>query len=327
MTTMLTQLGFVDEVAYGTPLTPTRFFEYTSESVKLQMGRIQSAGLRAGTRTPRADRFQPQRNGAAGGLVFDVPTKGFGYLLKHMLGTVSTGVVVDSNFTHTGTEGSLTGDFFTAQLNRPLNPSGTAQPFTYHGGKIVDWELACDVDGVLMTSLGCDFEDEDTSTALATAVYPASYNVFTWAQGAVTFGGTSVELKSFKVAGKNGLNVDRRYIRNSTLKKEPVESVMREYTWSAQMDFSDLVQYNRYRDALAANTLMQIIATFQGPVAHGGTTLPSLVVTMPAARVDAADVNISGPEELMIDVSGIGMTPAAGGSPVTIAYTTTDATP
>lgn len=160
MTTLNTQLGVVDESTYGTPVVVSRFFEYNSEDISPDQGRTESAGLRVGNRTRRADRYEPFRRGAAGSLMFDVPTKGFGFWLKHMLGTVASGTIVDSNYTHTGTEGSLLGKFFTTQLNRPFNPSGTAQAFTYHGGKVADWELSCDLDGVLVASLGCDFEDE-----------------------------------------------------------------------------------------------------------------------------------------------------------------------
>ena len=326
MSTMLTQLGLVDESTYGTPVVVTRFLEFTSESIKLDQGRVQSTGLRTGQRTPRSDRFQPYRKGAAGNIVLDVPTKGFGFFLKHMLGTVATAGPTDSNFTHTGTEGSLLGDFFTTQFNRPFNPSGTTQAFTYEGCKIPSWELSCDLDGVLVATIDVDAEDENTTTGLATAVYATSFNVFTWAQGSMTIAAAAAEIKNFKVSGNNGLNTDRRYLRASTLKKEPVESTMREYAWEAVMDFSDLTQYNRFRDALATNTTAAIVATFSGPVAHAGATLPSLTITIPAARFDVADINIGGPEELMISLSGVALSNGTN-SPVTIAYVTTDATP
>lgn len=326
MTTMLTQVGTKNETVYGTPLVVDHFFEFNSETVKLQMNRVRSSGLRSGSRVDRSDRVQPARVGASGAFVFDVPTKGFPFWLVHMLGTVATGTVTDSNYTHTGTVGSLLGDFFTWQVNRPFNPSGTAQAFTYEGGKVASWELSCDVDGVLVCTLNLDFEDENTATALASAVYPTAYNVFTWAQGAITIAAASAEISNFKIGGNNGLDVNRRYMRNSTLKKEPVESTKRSYPWSATMDFSDLVQYNRFRDALASNSVAAIVATWQGPIAHAGATLPSVVVTIPVAEFDVADVNISGPAELKIGISGVALYDGTN-SPVTIAVTTTDVTP
>lgn len=328
MSTLNTQLGVVNEAAYGTPLTPTRFFEYNSESIALDQPRIESAGMRPSMFFDRVDRFQPYRKGAAGSIEFDVPTKGFGFWLQHLFGSVATAGPVDSNYTHTATVASLLGKFFTLQINRPFNPSGTAQAFTYEGGKVVGWEFSCDVDGVLVCKLDLDFEDENTSTALATASYPTDYRIFTFAGGSVTIGGSSVEVKSFKVAGTNGLNVDRRYMRAAgPLKKEPLATDRRAATFDLEADFSDLTQYNRFRDALAANTVAQIVATFNGPIAHAGATLPSLTFTLPACRFDKAAVNVSGPSELMQSISGVVLDPATGASPITCAYVTTDVTP
>lgn len=328
MTTMNTQLGVVDESTYGTPVTVTRFFEYNKESIKLEQGRVESAGLRSGMRTLRSDRFEPYRIGAAGDIELDVPTKGFGYWLKHMLGAISTSAVVDSNYTHTAVEGSLLGDFFTLQLNRPFHPSGTNQPFTYEGCKVSKWELGCDVDGVLVATLSIDAEDENTSTGLAAASYPSDYRIFSFNGAALTIGGSSIDITNFKVSCDNALKTDRRYMRASSLKREPVEDGMRTYEWSCTTDFTDLTQYNRFRDAARVNNLAAIVATFDGPIAHGGATLPRVTVTIPAARFDAADLNIDGPEALMQDLSGVALFDAAGStSPVTIAYRSTDVTP
>lgn len=324
MTTLNTQLGIVDEVTYGTPVTVTRFVEYTSESMQLQMGRVESPALRTGTRVLRSDRFEPYRIGAAGRVQFDVPTKGFGLWLKHMLGTAAIATVVDANQTQTFTVGSLLGDMFTMQIGKPFNPSGTVQAFTYHGCKVTDWTLSCDLDGFLMADIGIDAEDEDNSTALAVASYPTDFRCFSFVGAAMTIGGSSIEIKNFSLSGDNALDTDRRYLRASALKKEPVENGMRSYEWSATADFSDLTQYNRFASATRAGALAAIVATFDGPVAHGGTTLPRLEITIPAARFDAVDVSVSGPEALMQDLSGVALFDGTN-SPVTITYRTTDA--
>ncbi len=326
MTTMASQLGIVDEVTFGTPVTVTKFYEYNSESIELMQGRVESKGLRATRRVQRADRFEPFRRGAAGTVELDVPTKGFGYWLKHMMGTVASSAAVDSNYTHTGTIGSLLGDFFTLQVNRPFNPSGTAQAFTYHGCKVTGWELAMDLDGKLVCSLDIDAEDEDTTTGLATASYPSDARVFTFAGAALTIAATSVEVKNFRVSGSNGLNVNRRFLRSSSLKKEPVENEERSYEWEVEVEFESLTQYNRFRDGARASTLAAIVATFDGPIAHGGATLPRLTVTMPMCRFDKAPMNVSGPEALMQTLSGVALDDA-GNDAISLAYRSTDVTP
>ena len=325
MTTMNTQLGVVDEVTYGTPVTVTRFFEFNKWSVALDQARVESAGMRSGTRTARADRFEPYTKGAGGSFELDVPTKGFGFWLKHMLGTVVAGSVVDSNYTHTATEGTLLGDMFTAQVNKPFHPAGTAQAHTYHGCKLTKWELACDVDGVLVFSGDIDAEDEDTSTGLASASYPSDYRVFSFAGASMTFAAGAVELKNFKVGADLGLDVERRFLRGSTLKKEPTENAMRTYSWSADLEHTSLANYDRYRSATRVGALAAIVATFNGPIAHAGTTLPQVTVTLPLARFDACKFDIEGPAGLMDSLSGVALSDT--GSPMTVTFRSTDITP
>lgn len=327
MTTMDSQLGVVDEVTYGTPVTVTRFFEFNELGFDPQHGRVESKGIRPGTRTQRSDRFEPYPMGAKCPIVLDVPTKGFGWWLKHMLGAVATGTVTDANYVHTGTEASLLGDFFTMQANFPLNPAGTSQPVTLHGCKVESWELSCDSEGVLMASIDIDAEDYDSTTGLATASYPTDYRIFSFAGASLEIASTSVDIYNFTVSGDNNLDTDRRYLRASALKKEPVENGFRTYEWGCTVDFDSLTQFNRFRAAARADTLAEIVATFDGPIAHGGTTLPRLEVTIPAARFDATGgPAISGPEALKLDLSGIA-TDDGTNSPVTITYRTTDATP
>lgn len=325
MTTLSSQLGVKDESTYGTPVTVDRFYEYTSESIELDVQRVESKQLRATTRVLRQDRFMPNKKGASGSVSMDVPTKGWGWWLKHMLGTSATTGPTDANYTHTGTVGSLLGDFFTLQVNRPFHPSGTAQAFTYHGGKIASWELGCEVDGNLTFTANCDFEDEDTSTGLASVSYPTDFRIFTFVGGSLTIAGSSVDITSIKVAGDNKLMTDRHFIRGSTLKKEPVEADFREITWEVGADFDSLTQRNRYVAAAAASTYAEIIATFDGPIAHGGSTVPRVTITIPAARFDAASATVGGPEPLTQTLSGMALDDGTN-SPLTVAYRTTDST-
>ena len=326
MTTMNTQLGVVDEVTYGTPVVVTRFFEFNSCGVKLVPGNTESKAMRRAQRTPRADRTEPYIVGAEGAVEFDVPTKGFGFFLKHMLGTVVSGTIVDSNYTHTGTEGSLLGDFFTMQANKPLNPAGTDQAHTYEGCKIKSWELKCDVDGVLVCTIDVDAETENTAIGLATASYPTSYRVFSWTGGAITFAAGAVELKSFSIKCDNNLDTNRRFMRGSQLKKEPLENGMRSYTWAAEAEHTSLANFDRMRSATQPGKQAAIVATFQGPIAHGGATLPALVVTVPVARFDKVEFDLGGTEGLMDSMSGVVLSDGTN-SPVSLAYTTTDVTP
>lgn len=320
------QIGFADESVYGTPVTVSRFFEYNSEGIAESEGRTEGDPLRVGTYARRSDRFTPYFAGAAGTVQLDVMSKGFGYFLKHMLGTVATtGPAETVVYTHTGTVGELLGDYFTCQVNRPFHPSGTNQAFTYSGGKVTEWTLSNSVDGNLVLDLGMDFQQVATATALASASYPSGMDNLTWAGGVVTVGGTQFDVTEISVSGNNGLDVERRQIRGNTLKKEPTAG-RREITWSLSADFDSLTQRNRAHAAARADALASIVATWNGPTLAGTTLYPQYKVTIPAARFDSWEAAAAGPDAISQSLSGVGLFDGTN-SAISVAYQTVDTTP
>jgi len=323
----LAQLGVKDESTYGTPVTVDRFFEFNAESLKLDMGRVESKGHRTGGLVMRSDRTVPYRKGAGGDVALDVLSKGFGFWLKHMLGSVATAGPTDSAYTHTGTIGYIAGDSFTAQVGR-AKIDNTVQPFTYHGCKVASWKLACNVDGLLVASLSIDAEDEDTSTSLATASYPASMEPLSFVGGTIEFDAGAVDVFSAEVACNNNLWMERRFQRASgTLKKEPIDQGDRQVTWSCDAEFDSTTHYDKFRSATMAGMYAAVTMQWTALGLIGATSVPTVLVTLPKARFDAAEgINVAGTGRIRVKYSG----PAhfdGTNSAVTVAYTTADATP
>ncbi|MGH9460370.1 MAG: phage tail tube protein [Vicinamibacteria bacterium] len=326
MATLDHQLGTVDEVTYGTLITPTRFHEYNSESIEETEGRTEGDPLRAGTFVQRNDRFTPYFSGAGGPIQVDVLSKGFGFWLKHMLGSVATtGPAETTVFTHTGTVGSLMGDSFTAQVNRPFSPSGTNQPFAYLGGKVAQWSLSNAVDGNLICDLTCDFQNVDTATGLAVAAYPTAMEPLTWVGGVINIGGLAYDITEISVSGDNSINGDRRQIRGNSLKKEPTNG-RRAIEFSINADFDSMAQRNRAHATTRAAALASITATWTAPTLIGSTLFPALTLTIPAARFDKWKAATEGPDALMQELSGVVRYDGTN-SPVSVAYQTLDTTP
>jgi hypothetical protein len=321
------QLMFGVESTYGTAVTPTRTYEYNSEGIDESYGRTEGDPLRVGTHVMRSDRFAPYFIGAAGSIQFDVMTKGFGVLLQHMLGGINTSGPTDSAYTHTATMADLFGKSLTCQLARPLNPSGTVQPFTYEGGKVTEFTLSNSVEGNLVLDLGLDFEQVATGTALASAAYPSSMENFTWAGGELLVGGADVGfvVSEVSVAVNNNLNVDRRSVSGGTDKKEPTAG-RREVTFSLSGDFTSLAHRNRAASATAAGALAELEFTWTAPTLIGTTTYPSLKVTIPVGRFDTWSAPTSGAEGITQELSGMGRYNGTD-SPISIEYVTADATP
>lgn len=319
------QLGVADESTYGTAVTTTRFFEYESEGIEETYGRTEGDPLRVGSGFVRSDRFTPYFAGAAGTIQMSVLTKGFGFWLKHMMGGVATtGPAETSVYTHTGSENDLLGDSFTCQVNRPFNPAGTNQAFTYSGGKIAKWTLSNSVEGNLLLDLDCDFQKVADNVALATASYPTGMEPFSWVGGFVTIGGSNYDVTEFSLEVDNGLNVDRRQIRANALKKEPT-AARREASFSISADFDSLTQRNRANSATRAGALAAVTGVWRGPTLLGSTIYPEFSVSIAAARFDEWSGATEGTDAITQELSGAvrwdGTT-----SPVVVTYKSADTT-
>lgn len=320
------QLGVKSEVTYGTAVTVDRFFEFDSESITDDFRRTEGDPLRVGGEgVIRNDRFTPYFGGASGSVSMAVLTKGFGWWLTHMLGTeATTGPVETTVYTHTGTLGSLQGDSFTLQLNRPFNPAGTNQAFTYSGGKVTDWTLSNSAEANLMLEVNCDFAVQSTGVALATASYPTGMENLTWAGGVVTIGGAAYDVTDFSVTCSNAMNVDRRQIRGNTAKKEPTTG-RREPGFSLTADFESLTQRNRVASLTRAGALAAISAVWTGPTILGTTLYPILQVDIPAGRFDSWSGSVEGSDAINQQLSGVGRYDGTL-SPVTVTIKNADTT-
>lgn len=320
-----TQFGGSLESTYGTPVTPAKFNEVVSEGIQLKIPRIESKSLRSGSRVERSTRWIANRTGADGPLSFEVTNLGMGWIFKWALGT--------STIT-TPASGVLTRDHTyvladappsaTLQLGRP-DVLGTIQPFTYLGAMCTDWELACDLDGLLMFNPSVDAMDETTATALATAVYPVAPVPFSYLGGLVQLGGVEYDVTKFSVKANNGLAVDRRFIRNSGLQKQPIPADFTDIEVAFDIELSGLTAYGLF----TAGTLGTFSAAFGGAaietVAGPLTYSYGCTLTAPVVRIDGATPTVSGPGIVTLSVTGkILHDPAVSANPITLVYRTTD---
>jgi hypothetical protein len=315
------QLGIAEESVYGTPVTVTRFYEFTDESMAMDIERIESAGLRSGTRVQRSDRWVAGQKSVGGDVTMELATKSFGVWLKHALGGLVTSqpnIGPDPTvFDHTFTPGDLPVSL-TVQVGR-TDIGGTTRPFTYEGCRVSEWELSASVGELAMFKATLLGEDEVTATALATASYPTTLQLLSFVNGSLTVAGSAFDVKEFSLAGNNGL-ADDRYFFGSALRKQPLEAEMRVYDGELKAEFTDLTAYNRYVNGTEA----AMVLLFRGP-SISGTFFYDLQVTA-NVRFDGDTPSVGGTEivELPLKYKCVGNTPA---SALTILYRTTDTTP
>lgn len=305
-------VGAADETTYATGVAPDNFFEVVSEDVSGVYERIESEAIRGAIL--REDRFAPNPKGAEGSLEIEVKDKGFDFWLKHMLGAVSV-----ATGTHTATLGSLSGTSFTYQAARYASELDTLIPFSYHGGKVAEWELSCEVDAIVKANLTLDFATEvingSGADALATPVYPTGAQLLTFIGGSVSVDSTEFPVSAITLSGSNGLKRDRYSLRGaaSTSKREPKAEEMQEITFDLTGEFEDDTHSQRVASALASGAVASLDLHFDSP--QGGT----LDVSLPVGRFDEAAANIAR-NITEQGVTGKVLAPADGSEPITVTY-------
>lgn len=282
------QLGIGEQSDYDTFATPTRFLPFEKEGIALDVGKIRTAGLGLG-RFHRTNKVRSYVKGAAGPIDFVLENKGFGLLLKHCFGAVSSansGAV----YTHTFTPdaNALFGKWLTVQIGRP-DIAGTGQPFSFLGGKVTNWELSAALDGPVMLVPNFDFKTAIVSEALASASYASAPVDFTFVDGAITYGGSSRFVKDVKVRMAHGLSTERRGLGNTKL--EPIAGAMADVEGDLSLEFEDLDD----RAAWIADTQAALVLTFTNPLEITSGNAFRLTVTIPKIEFMGADAKVEGP--------------------------------
>ena len=322
------QFGMVDEVTFGTPVTVNRFLEFNDETVSYTIGRLNSSGLRANRRNLRNTQWVPSEKNVTGDINFEVQQQGFGLVLKHMLGSiVSSQPSVGSAptvYEHKATVGQLDGSSFTCQIARAPT-SGTPQAFTYSGCKISKWDLSAAVDGLLMLKPTIDGIAESTAIAVATATYAADSFPLAWNGATITLpGGATGNISKFDLTSDNGLDLTRYFMSGSgaTTKKEQLESTLRTYTGTFDVEFDDLSAYTLFTNG----TVGSLTAFFEGQNI-ASTYNYALEVTLPAVRFDGVTPNVPGPGIITSSMPFTALDDGGGTGGVQMVYRTTDITP
>lgn len=315
------QLNVCAESAYGTYTSSgARSLQFNSESLEAVYERVTSNGIKAGRFLAAEENSLPVAKGVRGSVSLNPTTKGFGLVLKNMLGASSVGSLSSGKYPQTHTLGALTGTSLSMQVYRPFSLGASGTTWTYTGCKVTDWSLAASVDNMLSCDLSITGKAATTGTALVAAAYASSPEPFVWASTTITIGGTSYYATGFSLKGTNGLKADRWKLGG--VMEEPTEDKERTITGSVSgIDYNDAT-LNAYV-AASTNAAMyaQIVITCLGQT----DTANLLTITMPKCRIDSGLPNVSaGNLVLEQPIAYTVMTPSSGSAPISIAYTSTD---
>lgn len=279
------QIGYVDEVTWGTRVVPTRFLEFNSEAIKRRLAVRASSGLRKSNMVQRSDRQSVASKGANGPVQHDIAFTGYGLLLKHLFGAAPTISQPSAGpdptvYEHLYKLGDGVGLGLTTQVGRP-GSDGTVRPYDFLGCKVTDGGVSQGLDAYAALDLNLDAQTEQTNQTLATASYPAGQVLLDDSMLKVTVNGSAFDTKQSGWRIDRALNLERYFQRQSTLKKEPKGMGLKPITGSLAGEFEDLTTYAMF----TAGTIVPIVFQWLGATISS-TYKYEFTITMAACRLD-----------------------------------------
>lgn len=302
------QIGFGQESTWGTSVTPTRFLEFNSESLRLDPTWLEPSALHRGIKYKRASRALISRSSVSGDVEVDVNTLGMGMLVRNMLGsaTSTTTLVSGTAYKQIHTPGDFRGLGMTVQVGRPEPGTGTVQPFTYEGCKVSKWEFSLKDNDTPKLKLSFDGQAESTVTALASASYLANSTVYTFRQSSLKLGGTASTaagettiasgttvaaiVKDITISGSVPMATDRYGLGNAGQKAEQLENGTPTITGKLSAEFAKTELYDPY--TAATGIALQLDLT--GAAIGASNYLFSII--LPVIKLKQAAPQVTGPD-------------------------------
>jgi hypothetical protein len=288
------QIGIAAESSYGTYAAPTKFVEFTKESLQLKKVTAQSQGIAANRLLALADRRVVTQRSGSGSLEMEVTNKAMGVLLQSLMGTSVTPVqqATTAAYLQTHLLADTVGKSLTVQKGVPLT-TGAVTRKNFLGCKVISAEFSCEVGGMLTAVFEIDSKDCEETSVLAVATYP-SMSPFHFAQMSLKTGAYASEVarngvRKVSVKIERPQATERYYAGQSGTKAEPIANDLVKITGSLEGDYVDTI----LDDLHTSDATTSLIWDFTGPVI-ASTHYERFTVKLPAIKVDDAPPTVEG---------------------------------
>ena len=293
------QLGIKQETGYGTYGAPDHWYEITGETLKLKKIPVQGGGIAAGRTAQLGSRRVVTTWSGLGDVTMEVANKGFGMWLANILGSSAVPVVQGATAAYLQTHvlGDNFGKSITLQKGLPDLGTGTSNPYTFLGGKVVDAEFTGDTAGILLCKVGLDFKQVVETQPLTAPSYPTSLSPFHGLQMNVRIGPYGAEVAA---PGVNKItlkvtrpqNIGRTYAGAAGLKAEPVMNAWTQVTGTFDADYLDKAVF---ADKVASDAPTSLVVEWIGPIIAGAFA-QTFRIRVPMIFLDTDTPVISGPD-------------------------------
>ncbi|MEZ3156857.1 phage tail tube protein [Microbacterium sp. BWR-S6Y] len=330
-------IGFKKETTYGMAVTPDRFLEFTSETIDYDRTFYQGQGMRPGSRLSRSSRRALVKDGGKGDIELEVPTRGLGTFLEALMGVGSSSLVVAGVYQQLFT--LIKDDFLpsvTLQKGIPRLGANIVDAYTARGSVCSSFELSMANADVLKLTSSWMSRDIDTSIAYATPSYPAAAELFTFVGAGLVVGGVvTVPTSTALAAGGTtvadvrdfSISVDQKLDSNGYNMGGAGKRSRRPAVGIAEVKGRITAEYDAltFRDALAAQSPLALVATFEAATEIVAGYKPTLQVVVPDIRFESELPKSNGGDVITQSIDFTAFDGLVAPQPIYIAVRTADA--
>lgn len=288
------QLGIAAESTYGTFVAPTKFIEFTKESLAFKKTTAQSSGIAAGRMLALSARRVLTRKEVTGSIDLEITNKSMGLLLQALMGTSVTPVQQGATtaYLQTHTLADTAGKSLSIQKGVPLT-SGTVTDKSFLGCKVTSGEFSCGVGEMLTGSFEFDGRDCDEGQTLAAASY-SNMSPFHFGQMALKTGTYGAEtaldgIRKVTCKIERPQDVDRFYANQSALKKEPISNDLVKISGTLETDYVATTLDDLHTSDGATSLVWEFIGAN-----IASTYYETFRITLPAVRLDEGPPVVDG---------------------------------
>jgi hypothetical protein len=330
-TTQDASIGVATESTYKTVVTPTRWYEFTDESLNWDKSIKQGVGLRVGARVARSARRVITSAKGNGDFTIEATSKGMGLLWSYCLGSSTSTLVSGSTYqqVHTLTT-SPSLPSFTLQKG-VVEVAGTVDAYTYSGCTASQWEFAFPNDDICTLKVTADMGNLTTATSYAAPTYPSSPSLFHFAGGSVTSGTltapttttlassttTLANIRGGSVSGNN--NLSQRLNMDGTGRQQKPTVGLAEISGSLEVEYDSTT----FRDAVINDTPMALVLNFVTPTALT-TGVETLQIVLPEVKFDNQLPETNGADLITQDMNFAVLDNLTAAQPIWVVQRTSD---
>jgi hypothetical protein len=296
-TTQDAAIGVATETTFKTGVTPSRWFEFTQETLDWNKNIKQGKGLRVGGRVARSGRRVVPSASGSGDVDLECVSQGMGLLWNYALGANTYTLVSGSTYQGVFTLGDNPPSFTLQKTLPHVNTDGTftLDPVTFLGCSVTKTEIDFTAGDIVAAKFSVDAADVTTATGYAAASYPSAPNPFHFANGSVSTGTLTApttialasavtavaDIRGGSVVIDNALTLDRGLNLGSGGRHGDPTVGLRNITGKVDVEYDSTT----FRDAVLNETPMCIVLTYTGGALSTGTE--KLQIVLPEVKFDS----------------------------------------